>query len=275
MQSADLHMHTIASDGQKTYQEVIDEAKSQQLTHIAITNHDTVEELDAAMTYANKHGLVLIPAMELSTVYQGHSVHVLAYFKHDGHRHPNVKDYGKNLKASRIERAKRMLDKLKEHYGLELDINVLWQQANGVVARPHMAATIVHHYPQYTYDEVFEKFIGNDSKAYIPTAKMSLDEGLKFLKEHNALAICAHPGLLKEPVMEAVLAHPFDGLELQYPLHTQQQIRSFQRFIDRHDWLYTAGSDYHGIPNDTKHGAIGDCRLEGAALNRFLKTLNA
>jgi predicted metal-dependent phosphoesterase TrpH len=274
MLSADLHLHTIASDGRKTYHEVIDMAVEKQLTHIALTNHDTVEELDEAMTYAKTQGLTVIPGMELSTVYHGHSVHVLAYFKQDGHRHRAIQDYGVNLKASRIERAQRMCEKLKEHYDLDLDIDVLWRQANGVVARPHMAATIVHHYPQYTYEEVFEKFLGNDSKAYIPTTKMSLADGLAFLKEHDALAICAHPGLLQPDCMEEILAHPFDGLEYHYPRHTEAQKRRFKALIEKNQWLSTAGSDYHGIPNDSKHGMIGDCRLEGDALQRFLDALN-
>ena len=66
MIKADLHIHTDISDGSLSTEEVIKNAKEKGLTHIAITNHDTVKGLKEAVELGKKYNIVVIPGVEIS-----------------------------------------------------------------------------------------------------------------------------------------------------------------------------------------------------------------
>ena len=66
MIKADLHIHTDISDGSLSTEEVIKKAKEKGLTHIAITNHDTVKGLKEAVELGKKYNIVVIPGVEIS-----------------------------------------------------------------------------------------------------------------------------------------------------------------------------------------------------------------
>jgi 3',5'-nucleoside bisphosphate phosphatase len=76
----DLHSHTNRSDGTFSPAELIAEAARINLRALGITDHDTFAGYDAAVPFADQAGLELICGIELSTRYQGNSVHLLGYF---------------------------------------------------------------------------------------------------------------------------------------------------------------------------------------------------
>ena len=57
----DLHIHTNISDGSYSTQKVLEMAKKNELTHIGITNHDTVKGLSEAIEMGKKLGIKVIP----------------------------------------------------------------------------------------------------------------------------------------------------------------------------------------------------------------------
>src|SRR5437868_8357463 len=76
----DLHSHTDASDGSDAPSELIDNAMRAGVTALSITDHDTFAGYYAAKPYAAAKGLDLLCGIELSTKYQGQTVHLLGYF---------------------------------------------------------------------------------------------------------------------------------------------------------------------------------------------------
>ena len=273
--TADFHMHTQASDGRLTYQDVIDEVKAQGLEVFSITDHDTTVDTAKQLAYAKTLGLKMIPGIELSTEHLGKSVHVLGYFKGEGYQSPDMLAYAKELKEKRERRAKAMIERLHDYHEITITYEDLLRHANGVIARPHLAKAINERYPHLSHDAIFDTLIGNDSKVYIPTAKMSTEEGIAFLKAQGAMVILAHPRLIHKKAHDAVLELPFDGIEVYYPRHDDTHRQRYLNHAKAKGWVVSAGSDYHGIPGDTKHGHIGDERLSGEALKHFLSVLNA
>jgi 3',5'-nucleoside bisphosphate phosphatase len=72
---ADLHTHTLNSDGFSTIVQNIHIAKMNGLDAVAITDHDTFGDPLQAQYYAKRHNITLIPAVEVSTTHH----HILAY----------------------------------------------------------------------------------------------------------------------------------------------------------------------------------------------------
>lgn len=267
---ADLHMHTTFSDGRKTYKEVMDMAKKNGMDVISITDHDSIREVEDMLAYARKVGLIYVPGLELSTLYKGKSVHVLGYFTDDSYLNEELLLYTKKIKHDREVRARKMIDLLKEHFDVHIRYEDVKDLAYGIIARPHIAKAITEKYPTYTHDEIFNTMIGDNCKAYLPSVELSLDEGLAFLDKFSCVKVLAHPVLLKNHIKDDVLRRDFDGLEAIYYQNSPEDTIKFKNLAKEKGIIYTAGSDYHGIENDSKHGEIGACTLEGEPLQNFL-----
>ncbi len=267
---ADLHMHTTHSDGRLSREALFKRAKEKGLDVIAITDHDVTAEVDDNVRLSQKYGIKYIPGIELSTLYKGKSVHVLGYFKGEAYKTSTMQDYYASIKKGREDRAKQFIANLKHYFDIHITYDQLLTISSGIIARPHIARAIMENYPEYTHNEIFEKFIGNDSLAYVPSTELSLKQGLALLKEHNCIAVLAHPVLLKPHIHDEVLAHAFDGVEAVYCLNTPSDTAYYKSLANKRNLLITAGGDYHGIKGDKKHCDLGDITLEGAALETFL-----
>ena len=93
MQQIDLHVHSTRSDGTYTPSQLVDYAIEKGLAAFALTDHDTVDGLEEAISYADMlrtrqiesdapHPLSpipeVIPGIEFSTAYQRQDVHIVA-----------------------------------------------------------------------------------------------------------------------------------------------------------------------------------------------------
>lgn len=268
---ADLHMHTTFSDGRKTYQEVMDMAKENGVDVISITDHDTIRDVDALSAYAEKIGIRYIPGIELSTIYQGKSVHVLGYFTDQSYLDEDLLAYTKQIKHDREVRARNMIDLLKKHFDIEITYDDVKKEAYGIIARPHIAKAIMRKYPRFTHNEIFDQMIGDNCKAYLPSVELSLDDGLAFLERFSCVKVLAHPVLVKNHIKNDVLSRNYDGIEAIYYQNRDEDTAFYKKLASERGLLVTAGSDYHGIVNDSKHGEIGTCTISGDTLKSFLE----
>lgn len=76
----DLHIHSNASDGKGTPQEIIDKAVEKGLSVIAITDHHTVKNLDEIKKLGENENIVVISGIEFRTEYGSKSVHMIGLF---------------------------------------------------------------------------------------------------------------------------------------------------------------------------------------------------
>ncbi|MFP4287322.1 MAG: PHP domain-containing protein [Candidatus Izemoplasmataceae bacterium] len=270
---ADLHMHTKESDGRLTPEELFKRAKDLGIDIISITDHDTCKIVDQCKDLAKKYGVNYIPGIELSTLYKGKSVHVLGYFKDDGYQSEEMLKYYKDIKKGREERAKTFVKNLEYFYDIKITYQDILDVSHGIIARPHIAKAIMAKYDEYTHNEIFNRFIGDHTKAFVPSTEKTLQEGIDLLRRHNALVVLAHPKLLKPYIHDEVLAHDFDGIEAIYGLNNDKEIDYYKAIAKSRNLFVTAGSDYHGIPNDLDHKDLGYVTLSGEDLEIFLKKI--
>lgn len=267
---ADLHMHTNLSDGRLSPKEVIQRAKDNNVDIIAITDHDICVNVEEHVAFAESLGLTLIPAIELSTIYQNKPVHILGYFKDDSYNKTEIITYFSTIREGRQQRAKQFIKNLKDFFNIEITYEEVLANSSGIIARPHIAKAIIKNYKEYTINRVFDELIGDNSKAYVPSCEISVQEGIDLLRRHNCVVVLAHPVLLKDSIREEVLNFQYDGVEAIYYLNKKEDEEQYISLMKQHNLIYTAGSDYHGIPNDKKHGDIGDCTITGKALESFM-----
>lgn len=258
MFKCDLHTHSICSDGRFKPEEIIQMAKERNLDYISLTDHDTLSGINDAIKEAKKLNVNFIPGIELSTEYNGESIHVLGFFNKENYNNPKLNSILKEFKEKRISRAYKIVENLKKFHNIELDINNVLSNGKDTIARPHIAKAIIDAGYPYDHDYIFKNFIGNNCPAYVPSTKLSTIDGIKLLKEFNALVFLAHPVLVKKTPVEDLLKLGFDGLEAIYYKNTKSDTNKFLNLAMKMNLYISCGSDCHGIPSDISHGNVGD-----------------
>ena len=275
MLKVDFHVHTNYSDGTFSPSEIVQRAHRNNVKYLAITDHDTLTGLNEAIVESSKYDITLIPGIELSTQYNNESIHILGFFKDETFKNKELIGELTKIKNHRIIRAKNIIHKLKEEFNIEVSFEKILKDANDTIARPHIAREIVKCGYPYTVDEVFDKFIGKGCKAYVPTLKLSTNDGLKLLKKYNALVFLAHPKLILNSNIDDFLAMNFDGFESIYYQNTQEENQVFLKLATQNNLLVSCGSDFHGnLKTDTRHGDIGSMELPYEHLSKLLSALN-
>lgn len=276
MKKVDFHVHTNFSDGLLSPKAVVKRASKNGVSILAITDHDTIDGISEAIEESKLHNIKIIPGIELSTNYNGESIHILGYFKDDSYKEKEFVEFLDKIKNRRIHRAKEMIQKLKDIFNIEIKFEDVIKYGENVIARPHIAKAIIDAGYPYTQDYIFDNFIGKGKPAYIETTKITVKEGVDLLHKYNALVFLAHPILINNSNISEFLQFNFDGIEGVYFLNSKTQETELLDFANKNNLLVSAGSDCHGdFINDTRHGDIGDMNLDENYINLILEKLNA
>ncbi len=267
----DLHVHTTASDGVLSPEEVIDIAMKNRLKGIAITDHDTVTGLTIAESYVKKHKntFEFVPGIEINTDYKDNEVHILGYFIDYNNKEFLTKL--NKLKNARYERAIKMIDKLR-NMGLILEFATVQKLASGgLIARPHIGQALVNKGYVFSVKEAFEKYLARGKPAYVPRAKYPPQEAINLIKKVGGVAVLAHPGLIKDKgIINEVIQMGIEGLEVLYPEHSPKEIDDFLGICQKNKLLVTGGSDFHGIGDDTTRNRLGCMGIDEKRFNKLL-----
>lgn len=263
---ADLHIHSVYSDGELNVKELSDYAKARGLDVIAITDHDSVSACDDVLNLTSD--IKIIIGTEMSALAKGEEIHILGYF-YNNEVPDAIKTFLAGKQARRHDRVREIIEKLKEFYEIELTYEEIAVYADGVIGRPHIAMAIENKY-NYGRDEIFEKYIGNDSKAYVPADQFEAGDAVKLLKENNALVVLAHPKFLKRNSVEEIIELGIDGIEVNYPDQDEELKNKLRMLAKQYDLIITGGSDFHGpdISND-----MGFCYISDEEVESFSKKI--
>ena len=267
MSRYDLHVHTTASDGVYSSQEIIAMAKAAGLAGIAITDHDTMAGVAAAQHWGQAAGLTVVPGVELSTMHESAEIHILGYYLSD--QIDWVQEKLINLQSGRLTRITRMVDKLLE-YGCRLSIDEVMVLAGaGSVGRPHVAQALLNKGYVSSVQEAFQKYIGRGRPAYIDREKFSPEDAVSFVIAAGGIPVIAHPGLAKADFLIKHLAERgLKGIEVYHPDHTPEMAGKYLQMAAEMGLLVTGGSDFHGI--DHAPELVLGCRtVDGQVLQQM------
>jgi len=270
----DLHLHSTASDGKFTPEEVVAKAAALGLRYIALTDHDSVEGIEAAVKAAKAFPrLTFIPGVEVSTDVPEGEIHILGYFV-DYHS-KELADTLKRFRNSREIRARRMVDKLRK-LGIAIDWPRVREIAGeGAIGRPHIAQAMLEKGYIGNFKEAFEKYIGRDGPAYVEREKMTPAEAVELVLRSGGLPVLAHPFTVKDPERwVAILKRAgMVGIEAYYKDNTPENTAATLEMADRFGLIVTGGTDFHGIEN-AGEVMIGGVDVPVAAVRRLIAMAN-
>ena len=242
----DMHIHTTASDGMLTPEEVVDWAVKKKIQAIAITDHDTISGVAKAIQYSKIYrNFVVIPGIEISCSYNDEDVHILGYFI--DYKSPKLKYMVDKFKIHRENRGKKIVKKLKK-IGLHIEYEEVKNIApNNVVGRPHIARVLIAKGYVDNMNEAFDRYLKKGTIGYVKKHEFSIKEAIDLIHNINGIAILAHPGLLeKEETFKNIIKMNIDGLEIYHSKHSKRQKNEYEKIAVENNLLVTGGSDCHG-----------------------------
>jgi hypothetical protein len=267
MSYADLHVHTLFSDGTDTPFEVIGKAAAAGLSAISLVDHDSVEGYCSVKDSTGTEKMELISGIELTAEYGLLEIHVLGYFIDV--ENSALRNKLLELKANRIERVRQMIVLLKDKMNVSLNIKTVFDLAGfGTVSRLHVARAMVKEGIVSSSFEAFQKYIGNNCPAYVLGFKFSVSEAVDLILQAGGIPILAHPySLRNNDIIVKLLGFGIKGLEVYYLEHTHSMTQAYLQFCKENDLFVSGGSDYHGYAKpDVK---LGDMRIPYELVERL------
>jgi 3',5'-nucleoside bisphosphate phosphatase len=276
MHSIDLHAHTTASDGSLTPTELVSLAAETGLSALAVTDHDTVDGLAEAGEAAARHGIELVPGIELAVTYPNGRFHMLGYLIDP--ESAVLTNRLRLLKENRASRNARMVARMQK-IGLPVTMEeVRDASGGGQIGRPHMALALVRKGLVGSVKEAFDRYLADGAAAHVPKDKITLQEGIDLIHAAEGVAVMAHPaslGLTDDALvdeLQRLRGLGLDGVECYYSQHTPQRTDQLLAMAAQAGLLPTGGSDFHGTPKpDVFLGRVYGDRPAPDALLQALK----
>ena len=250
MEKVDLHVHSTYSDGTKTPKELIEIAEKEGLSAIALTDHDTLDGIPAALAASDKSPVELIPGVELSTNFDRTEVHIVGLFL--DYTNNEINNYLARQRQSRIDRNIQMCQKF-----CDIGINITYDKMcelypDAVITRAHFADYLVKN--KYTGDrnEAFDRYLSPGKPCYVSRHKVDPKDAVNIIHAAHGVAVLAHPVLyhLGKEQMNALLDNVcnagIDGIEAIYSTYKPADERYIRTLAKEHNLLISGGSDYHG-----------------------------
>ncbi|UCD26995.1 MAG: PHP domain-containing protein [Candidatus Bathyarchaeota archaeon] len=269
----DLHIHSKScSDGNLTVEEIIEEAKARNIGLMSITDHDSIDCQEKAISLARKNGILYVSGVELNTTFshprfhEGRSISLDFLGYQFDIKNRELKNKLQLIAKYREDRAAKILEKINtelEKEGIEeltkRDFITIQDSADGVIGRPHIADYLVRKRIVGTKQEAFDRYL---VKCDVPKYPLHPEEASRLVRNAGGMVVLAHPndpygislvkltrslGEQTEIIVESILKD-VDGVECWHSRNNAQTTNHYIGFAKKHGLLMTGGSDCHQKP---------------------------
>lgn len=247
----DLHSHTSASDGLRAPENLVDYAAEKGLSALAITDHDTVDGIDAALRRGQDHDIEVIPGIEFSVDYDEGTFHLVGLYI--DWKNKELVHEVMRLAKLRESRAERIVEDLNAK-GFPINFDEVREEASGgAIGKPHVARVLVRRGHAADPHEVYTKFLEEGLPGHVKKEKISRQRSLELIRNAGGVSILAHPASLDLATMKdfefflrELIDLGLEGVEAYSDMHSPEVAAEYREIAERHGLLVSGGSDYHG-----------------------------
>ena len=254
--NADLHCHSVVSDGTLQPEALAARAKANGVELWALTDHDEVGGQQRARAAAREIGLPYLTGTEISVTFAGVTVHIVGLgFDADDEA---LRQGLAATRGGRDERAREMAAELAKVGILGAYEGALRYVGNpDLISRTHFARHLVETGVCTDTSDVFRRFLVEGKPGFVPHRWATLRNAVQWIVGAGGLAIIAHPARYKfTPTEEYALftefkAHGGRGVEVVTGSHTSAEAQRYAGAAREFDLLASRGSDFHS-PDESR-----------------------
>jgi hypothetical protein len=248
--NADLHCHSVVSDGTLTPEALAARAHANGVELWALTDHDEIGGQHRAAAAARELGMRYLTGVEISVTFVGQTVHIVGLgFDADDERLANGL---RQTRGGRRERAMEMADGLAK-VGIKGAFEGALQFVGNpdLISRTHFARFLVESGVCKETNEVFRKFLTEGKPGFVPHRWASLKDAVTWITDAGGMAVIAHPARYKfTPNEEFALftefkAHGGQGVEVVTGSHTAAEYVIYAETANEFGLAASRGSDFH------------------------------
>jgi len=258
--NADLHCHSIVSDGTLTPEALAARAHANGVELWALTDHDEIGGQQRALAAARSHGLPYLSGTEISITFAGQTVHIvgLGFDAED----PRMKEGLRQTRGGRGERAREMAASLAA-VGIQGAFEGALKYAGNpeLISRTHFARYLVEAGVCRETNEVFRKYLTEGKPGFVPHRWATLRDAVSWIVSAGGLAVIAHPARYSfSPTEEYALfsefkAHGGRGVEVVTGSHSAAEYVKYADMAREFGLAASRGSDFHSP--DESHTDLG------------------
>ena len=257
MLNADLHCHSIVSDGTLTPTALAQRAKANGVDLWALTDHDELDGIAEARRAADAVGLRFVAGVEISITWSGKTVHIVG-LGIDEHN-PELRAGLASVRGGRESRGREIAEDLARA-GIHGAFEGAMQHAGNpeMLGRTHFARFLVESGVRPTVADVFKHYLVEGKPGFVPHRWGALEQAVGWIRGAGGRAVIAHPAryalteLQRDALIDAFKESGGEGIEVVTGSHTPEEYDSFARVARRAGLLASRGSDFHGV---TESGA--------------------
>ncbi len=254
--NADLHCHSVVSDGTLTPEALAARAKANGVELWALTDHDEIGGQARAAAAAAAHGMAYLTGTEISVTFANETVHIVG-LGFDA-TNPIIVNGLAKTRGGRGERAMEMSDGLAK-----VGIKGAYEGALKFVGNPelisrtHFARFLVENGVCKDTYEVFRKYLTEGKPGYVPHAWAKLGDAVGWITQSGGVAVIAHPGRYKFTANEEFAlfsefkTHGGQGVEVVTGSHTTAEYVEYAGVAKEFGMAASRGSDFHS-PDESR-----------------------
>lgn len=254
--NADLHCHSVVSDGTLTPEELAARARANGVTLWALTDHDEIGGQHRALAAARAQGMNYLTGTEISVSFAGKTVHIVGLgFNPDD---PDMIEGLHRTRGGRSERAMEMSDGLAK-----VGIKGAYEGALHFVGNPELISRT--HFARFLVEsgvckdtyEVFRKYLTEGKPGFVPHRWASLRDAVNWITDAGGVAVIAHPARYGFSANEEYAlftefkAHGGRGVEVVTGSHSVQEAARYAETALEFDLAASRGSDFHS-PDESR-----------------------
>ena len=258
----DLHLHSAYSDGSATVIELIQQAVSKGLTHIAITDHDRVPRCGDIPPVT---ALKVMPGIEISAYdfQKQRKAHILGYAMRDTR---SVTAFCRPLLERRQANSLRQIALLAEH-GFRIRPQNFVKRAGHVIYKQHLIEYLVAtEQVEEMFGTFYHETFKNGGYCDFDIEYLDAAAAVRVITEAGGLAVLAHPGQQQNlELVPELVGYGLKGIELEHRKNTEADKEAIRQMAGQYGLFLTGGSDYHGTLEDGS-SELGSCLATENAL---------
>ncbi|MBU3618709.1 3',5'-nucleoside bisphosphate phosphatase [Polynucleobacter sp. JS-Fieb-80-E5] len=249
--NADLHCHSVISDGTLTPEHLAERAKANGVHLWALTDHDELGGQKRAREAASALKIDYLAGVEISVTWMGETIHIVG-LGIDA-EHVGIIEGLRRTRDGRGNRAKLMAEQL-----LKAGIPAAYEGAlhfagnRDLISRTHFARFLVEQGVCRNTEHVFKNYLIEGKPGYVPHQWATLDDAVSWIKSAGGVAVIAHPGRysrLNAMQMDELYKHFKDigglAIEVITGSHSPDQYKTFAKIAEQYGFLASRGSDFH------------------------------